>query len=580
MILDDNLATYFNDSLSSNLEDLIDDRTQEVESFLDDDIDLDELYGLLDKKEDRALQESKINKPSKIVPTKALPIKDFYKYLEENNLDVLNPVKGYQNVNFINENILFNWLDDLFILNKRCLVFPDCDPDGLMCALEFKELAKNNNYSNYTIWTYKNRQHGIDYDFVMTAIEEKYDYVIIFDVGTNEMDVIKKLTKFGIRVIIIDHHISKYDYDAYPTGSILVNSALNNNYDADNYYRLSAGALTFCLFYKYSSLKNKYLNQLSSYALISLYSDCIDMSSELNRSIYYMATQLPQSMLPRFVKDFIGSTVFKRRFIEFTLVPKINALFRAEELDILNEYFFNDKIDTFTYSGLIEKIIRIQEESRKLVDLVTDIIPRDVLDNFVIANLTQCNIPYKVHKLYNYTGVIANSLAQEYSKPCIVLCDDGNQIKGSFRDLLGRNYLSIFTQLCNCGGHPSAFGLHIPYMDVEYFVDMIKNVVDKKFYIYGLQDNLLLKAEGVVPSASLLADIATYNEFSGGDLPVALLYMRNLMKEVSSYQRGTYKYKWGTYDVESRYKLVLGADIKIKAVHTKKVKLVSYTRGL
>ena len=52
--------------------------------------------------------------------------------------------------------------------------------------------------------------------------------------------------------------------------------------------------------------------------------------------------------------------------------------------------------------------------------------------------------------------MIANNLAQEYSKPCIVLCDNGSEIKASFRDILGRNYLDIFKQFCRCGGHPPA----------------------------------------------------------------------------------------------------------------------------
>lgn len=506
-------------------------------------------------------------------------VNEFQNYLREKDIDVLSDVGIYQHPTFINEDKLFACLDEIFSKNLRALLHPDCDPDGLFSCLEFTELSKSFNYKNYEIWDYKNRDHGIDIDFVQKAIEEKFDYVVIFDAGSNDMENIEKLCIFGVKVIIIDHHVSYYDYDSYPSDCTIVNSVMNNNVDPNNYYVLSAGALTFTLFYKYASTKCKFLNNLAVYALITLYSDCIDMSEKLNRQIYQMAVNVNASYLPRFVRDFLGKTVFRRRFIEFTLVPKINAMFRAEQFDLINKYFFDFNLSSFEYNNMVTKITNIHEQSRKLVDMVTDVIDRIELDNFVLANLTNCDLPVHVHKLYNYTGVIANNLAQEYGKPCIVLCDNGKEVKGSFRDLLGRNYLGIFNQFCDCGGHPAAFGIHVPYVDVEYFTNMISNVIDKKFYLYGLEDNLLINMNDSIPNVQLLEAIATYNEFSGVSLPVAVISKRHLMKELSSYNRSMYRYKWGDLNVESQYKLVRGSYVKIKPVWSKNLKLVSYLTG-
>lgn len=505
-------------------------------------------------------------------------VNEFDHFLLENDVDVLKDVGAYQHPTFINEDELFIYLDDIIYNNKKAFIHPDCDPDGLMCALQFIEFANSFHYKNYTVYEYRDRSHKVSDEFVQQAIEGDYDYVIVFDAGTNQMNMIKKLCTFGVKVIIIDHHVGDYNYEDYPNDCVIVNTKMNNKVDFNNNYVLSAGALTFTLLYKYSSYKRKTLSSLSAYGLISLYSDSIDMTSRLNRSIYYMAVGLSNSYLPRFVKDFLNRTVFRRRFIEFTLVPKINAMFRAEEFLMLNKYFFHsDRLNTFDYNTLLESIIALHEQTRKLIDYVTDLVDRIELDNFVIVNMTNCEVPVGLNKLYNYTGIVANNIAQQYGKPCIALCDTGSEVKGSFRDLLGRNYLRIFKQFCICGGHDAAFGLHIPYVDVDYFLDIVKGSIDKKFYIYELEDNLIIDMPTANPNVELLNRIALYNEFAGSSLPIALVRRKHLFEELSSFSKTSYRYKWGSQVVTSKYKLVLNHYVKIKPVLTANLKLISYT---
>ena len=45
-----------------------------------------------------------------------------------------------------------------------------------------------------------------------------------------------------------------------------------------------------------------------------------------------------------------------------------------------------------------------------MINMVTDLVNREVLDNFVIANLSSSGISVQQAKLYNYTGLIANNL--------------------------------------------------------------------------------------------------------------------------------------------------------------------------
>ena len=119
------------------------------------------------------------------------------------------------------------------------------------------------NHNNYKVWNYKSRNHHIDEDCIYECIEDKFDYVIILDVGTNEMEKINALNTFGVKVIIIDHHVSNYSFDSYPKDCIIVNSKMNNRKDDRFLYILSAGALTFTLLYKYASTKRIDLSHFS-----------------------------------------------------------------------------------------------------------------------------------------------------------------------------------------------------------------------------------------------------------------------------------------------------------------------------
>ena len=66
----------------------------------------------------------------------------FDKYIRENNIRVLDPPTPYIHPTYINEEKLFSFLDDLIYNNKKALLIPDPDPDGLMSCKCFIDTFK------------------------------------------------------------------------------------------------------------------------------------------------------------------------------------------------------------------------------------------------------------------------------------------------------------------------------------------------------------------------------------------------------------------------------------------------------
>lgn len=511
-------------------------------------------------------------------------MEDFYDILANLGLvNTINPVT-YSKPVFVGEEKVYDFLNDIVDNNKKVLIYGDYDPDGLMSLLSVRDSFKYIKFSNYEVFKYRKRTHSLDSYAAFKAIEEKFDYIIVCDAGSSDMDMIKKLIYFNVRVILLDHHKTKYKYEDYPENCAIVNTTLENKILHDDVYRLSAGALTYIIMRAFTERRTGSHNKsISAYATISLYADCIDMSSSLNRSIYYESIALDDLSLPMYIQHFLqGNMKFCRRFIEYQFTPKVNSVFRSENFELINKYFLEEDAFVNDIHIILEKMIEVYENARDMIAKCADIIEHQVLDNFVIGNLSSVDYYLSVeeNKLQNYTGLVANKLSDRYGKTAIVYANAGTYIKGSLRDLYSRDYLTLFQQFCDSQGHSAAFGIKLNYLDFNEFLDYIQRV-DKKFFIQTVPNSPIILSYNVAePDSKLLTDMSIYNEFSGNDIPIALLEKKlvGALPEVTSrYSSKFYtNYKWGNYYIQSPSKIPFGSNMLIKPIKSKSIKLLVY----
>ena len=509
---------------------------------------------------------------------------DFYEQLYELGLEDLLVKPKYKTLKMINADKIHNMINDILTTNAKVLLYGDYDTDGLMCIKVWEEFFRLIGFTNYTTYRYAERMHTLDPRAVTQAIEGRFEYIIINDTGSSELGenrLLNKLILFGLKVILIDHHQTKYYYEDYPKDCAIVNTTIQNKMQPDRPpVLLSAGALCFVILEHYISEYRSSLNTdvLAVFALISLYADCVDMSNTLNRAIYYKALNVDYKNLPKSISLFLKfGNKFCRRFIEFQYTPKINCAFRNELFGLLNDYVSlkNDR-DIPTMVKKIEMLSDFHVMSAEVINQVADIIEHEILDNFVIANLNSVDsyISIEENKLYNYTGLVANRLAERYSKSAVVWCLHDGQVKGSFRDLLSRNYLKTFQQFCIANGHNPAFGIHVNPLEFDTFIKFIKRI-DKKFYIKGEPNRpVVVEHNEREPDLKLLHDIATYNEFGGNMIPIALIRKRYTadIKESNS-KFGGYTYKWNKYFISSKHRYKYGDYILVKPTIGKSLRL-------
>lgn len=499
---------------------------------------------------------------------------DIYKILEGHGLtELLHPAE-YQMPEYTNWALVREYLSDIVENNRKTQIIGDYDVDGLMCNLIMKNSLRALGCTNVFVHEYKQRTHTLEPTAIYECIQNRCDYCIICDCGSHDISLLRKLLAYGVKVILLDHHETLTTYDEFAAmGEIaVINTVLE-----ENKLELSAGALCYTVMREMLKLYDVDEHGLAAFAIISLYADCMDMHDYLNRSIYYLAHEIALEDIPAEVSMFMNKYHrLNARFINFWFSPRINAMFRSEQLEVLNRLFLRDSVSTAEIADDLEYLNQAYENIRDLILKVSDIIEVDDLNTFVIGNLNTVNEYYNVsdNLLWNYTGLIANKLSDRYSKPAVVFCNYDSQIKGSLRDIFGRDFLTLFQQICRADGHLPAFGFKVRALDFDEFMHMLKRL-DKQLAISDAANKpIVIPYKFVSPDAGVIEDIAWVNEFAGPGVPMVLLQKQRIGDIKERKTDYGFRYDWEGYVIESQHAIGFGQQMLLKPFKSWRTKLL------
>lgn len=498
----------------------------------------------------------------------------FYETLEEFGYTQFLQKVVYESPNFVNlENVLAE-IQTIVSTNAKVLIFGDYDVDGLMCIRILKEGLHLLGARNVDVFRYRKRMHSLDALAVQQCIQGNYKYCIIADCGSNNISLLHKLLDYGIKVILLDHHkvnITYDDYTDYSSDIAVINTMLE-----PVEYSLSAGALCYCVMHEACSRIGVEDDGLSVYALISLYADCMCMSDRLNRSIYYNAVTVDRSKIPADVTMMMNQyQVISSRFINYWFAPRINAMFRAENLELINKLFIED-IPAKELSECLETVEELYTSLRAMVDKISDVIEVTEMDTFVVANVQSVDkiIDTQKNKLWNYTGLIANKLTDRYSKTAFVYCYNGDYVKGSVRDVYGRDLLSSFSQLCRAEGHPPAFGTQVQILDIDSFLEDLKRL-DKNLQLKRPNNKpVILQYNYATVDKQLVEDVALINEFASPGVPVVLIRKQKIGQMPEYKTTYDYRYNWDGMRISASHAVSFGTWMLLRPCKGLKTKLI------
>jgi single-stranded-DNA-specific exonuclease len=412
--------------------------------------------------------------------------------------------------------------------HNNILIIGDYDVDGCMStSILFNFLKKNNNKINYYIPDRFKDGYGASKDLIIKLTKKfKPNLIIFLDCGSNSYEATKYLKTKKISVLIIDHHNTKFPY---PISDVFINPKKNSDYDKYNY--LCTTFLTYLfieLYIRKYKLKISIENDLI-YVLLATVADVMPMIG-INKV-------LAKNVLEIFDvnKNFIFKKLLKILGIKnklnfydlgFKIAPLINAAGRLENANQIIELLTsnNDKRITF----ILNNIINLNNK-RKLIE-------KKILDDLDYEKFyDEKNILfiYKPNLHEGLIGIIASRIKDYFNKPCIVLTNNNNIIKGSARS----------TSVFNIG---------------EY----IQNSINLNIILGGGGHNL---AAGIIIEKNRLNDFKKYinNEYAKNNDLSKNVYLSILSSSAINSQLINSIEKLGPFGNKNSYPIFLLQDIKI-----------------
>ncbi len=386
---------------------------------------------------------------------------------------------------------------------EKIIIYADYDCDGIPGAVILQDLFKKVNYENYEVYIPGRNSEG--YGLNMEALEQfsknKTKLLITIDLGITAIKEVKQAKKYGIDVIITDHHLSK------ETGLPDAYAILNPKVD-DYPEKMLCGAGVIFKFVQgfikkygeYYKVKNGYEKWMLDMAGLATLSDMVPLVGE-NRAIAYFGMKvLRKSPRPGLIRLFKKINIDQRHLVEddivFMITPRLNAASRMDDpkraFELLST---NDEINADILANHLSKInddrknivIQIMREINKKLSI------REKREVLVIGNPL-----WRVGVL----GLVAGKLSDEHKKPVFVWGKDENDIiKGSCRSDGSVSVVELMTHtkehFLEFGGHELAGGFSVDSEKIHFLEEVlslsfhkVKKIVEINEIKYDMKLNL------------------------------------------------------------------------------------------
>ncbi len=439
----------------------------------------------------RLIEKIKINYEFNDIQSKIIISRKFSEeeiFLIKNQLNFVNPF--YNTKDFL---LAIKIFKKNINLDNRILIIGDYDVDGcLSTSILIKFLKFNKSKVNYYIPDRFKDGYGANKNLIIRLIKNYNPQLIIFlDCGSNSHSVIKLIKSKNIETIIIDHHNTS---KPYPNADVFINPKKDINYK--NYDYLCTAFLTYMFVDLYIKLeKSKYLLKDDQiYVLLAIVADVMPMRG-INKILAKKIIETFNINKNFVFKNFCAILKIKKKLeiddLGYKIAPLINSAGRLENANQIVELFTTESKDKI--NKIILNIYNLNNK-RKLIE-------KKFLNELNFEELNNQKGIIFIYKSYIHEGIIgiiASRIKEYFNKPCVVLTNSNNILKGSARSTFDFNiseyiYRALIKKfLITGGGHNLAAGLTLTKQNLNNFKKMVNEDYEKKrnliknFYISKL----------------------------------------------------------------------------------------------
>lgn len=321
--------------------------------------------------------------------------------------------------------------------------------------------------------------YGVNENLIREAAGAGIDTIVTCDNGIAAAGEIAFAKDLGMTVVVTDHHEIPYREEAdgsrtpvLPPADVIVNPK-----QADCAYPfkcLCGAAVAWRLIealYEAEGISGEEALELAEFAAVATVGDIMELSGENRILVRYGLKRLEHTKNPGYralirVNGLEGKTLTAYH-IGFVIGPCINASGRLDTAKRALELFeetnskraeelagdlkaLNDSRKALTVKGTEDAIRQIEGTELKE-------------DRVLVVYLPECH--------ESLAGIIAGRIRERYYRPCFVLTDGEDGVKGSGRSIEGYHMFEEMSKVrelfTRYGGHPMAAGLSMESENIE-----------------------------------------------------------------------------------------------------------------
>ncbi len=432
---------------------------------------------------------------------------------------------------------IFNALEN----DEKILVYGDYDVDGvtstaimvsalieIKSALNGIEKEKAKKYIAVYIPDRELEGYGLNKKAIKEIKNRKTDLIITVDCGTSSFKNVQLVNELGMDIIVTDHH---YAPEKLPKALAIVNPRQK---DCEYPFKELAGAgvafkVAQALIRKLETklsgaAKSKHNNKsknpksqipnpklppgfekwLLDLVALGTIADCVNLTGE-NRTLAIYGLLVINKTKRVGLKKLISASGLKTRengnvvkrktvdatVISYVLAPRLNAAGRMDHANTSYELIATESEEEA--EKLAVKLENNNQKRQRMTEKMIDEIKNRVKNYKILPKIIIESDPqWKV----GIVGLVAGKLADEYSRPFLVLQKREKETVGSGRSIPEFNLIKSIESckdlLLEFGGHSQAAGLKIENKNLEKFKKKINLIADK-----------ILKEEDLTPSIGI-----------------------------------------------------------------------------
>lgn len=364
---------------------------------------------------------------------------------------------------------------------EKIIIYGDYDVDGITSVTVLKSFLEERGIKvEEYIPNRLEEGYGLNKKAIDKIVKDGNQLMITVDCGISAIEEVDYANRLGIETIITDHH--------EPGNELPKAIAVVDAKRKDNKYpfRNLAGVgvvfkLIQALGMRMGLAEKEYLKYLDI-VCIGTISDIVPLVDE-NRVIVKLGLKLVEQTKNLGLKSIIQSSGYNQvdsNTVSFGVAPRINACGRmGHQEEALKLFLATDANEVSELTQKLNEYNKIRQETEKNIynEAVEEIEKNKLYDKNTIVVM-------KENWHHGVIGIVSSKITELYFKPSILLCEEGENGKGSGRSIPG---FDLYEALTKCkqsidkfGGHSMAIGINIKKDKFEEFKEKLEKIAEEQ----------------------------------------------------------------------------------------------------